>query len=167
MNKMFRCNRRVDTLKYFVRRMSQYPPSMQIKTLNLEQATARDLMDEVIRIAVVDFKVLSAKLAKVPLTVEDRAHLDYLMAKHAIESVLADKYLDRLEQMLPNIPPGRLQRVLRRREVAIYRKYKIPIRHVKTFKKLGLSIFQGMQSSYAMNGQIKRYLTQQNRLATA
>lgn len=60
--------------------------------------------------------------------------LDYLMAKHAIESVLADKYLDRLEQMLPNIPPARLQRALHRREVAVYRKFKIPLRHVKTFK---------------------------------
>lgn len=41
MSKMFHCNRRVDTLKYFVRRMAEYPPSMQLKTLNLQRATAR------------------------------------------------------------------------------------------------------------------------------
>ncbi|CAH0577764.1 unnamed protein product [Chrysodeixis includens] len=131
---MSKAEARVDTLKYFARKMAQYPKSMQIKTLDLQKATARDLMNEVIRIAVVDFKVLSAKIANMPKNPEGRSHLMYLMAKHAIESVLADKYLDRLEQMLPYMPPGRLQRALRRREVAVYRKFNIPIRRVKKFK---------------------------------
>ncbi|CAD0193855.1 unnamed protein product [Chrysodeixis includens] len=89
----------------------QRPPKF-----DMNNATPEELMDEIIRITVFDYKALCAKLANPPIPESERELVDFMRAKYAMESKLVNGYLNKLRQMMRDTPPGYVHTALKQRE---------------------------------------------------
>ncbi|XP_026741729.1 uncharacterized protein LOC113503829 isoform X2 [Trichoplusia ni] len=89
---------------------------------DMENASTEELMDEIIRITVFDYKALCAKMANAPIPESERELVNYMRAKYAMESKLVDGYLNKLQETMRDTPPGYIHAAIKQREREIREK---------------------------------------------